>query len=136
MSTSEVLIVGAGPFGLSIAAHMRRSGLDHRIVGRPMDTYRTRVPVGMVMKSEPYASDIASLTPGYGVQDYCRAERTALCQPGRPARRGAFSRLRRLVHRATRARCSGCDRDRYPSGLTADSRSPSPRGNQSPHGKW
>jgi hypothetical protein len=71
--TSEVLIVGAGPFGLSISAHLRGFGVDHRIVGRPMDTWRARMPVGMLMKSEPYASEIASPNGGYDVGTYCRS---------------------------------------------------------------
>ena len=73
MSTSEVLIIGAGPFGLSISAHLRRLGVDHLIVGRPMDTWRAHMPPGMKLKSEPYATDIAAPKPGYGVAGYCRA---------------------------------------------------------------
>ena len=71
MSASEALIIGAGPFGLSISAHLRGLGVDHRIVGRPMDTWRTHMPVGMNLKSEPYASNISSLRSGYNIQEYC-----------------------------------------------------------------
>jgi FAD-dependent urate hydroxylase len=71
MSVTEVLVVGAGPFGLSISAHLRGFGVEHVIVGRPMDTWH--MPVGMVMKSEPYASEIASPHGGYGVSEYCRS---------------------------------------------------------------
>jgi FAD-dependent urate hydroxylase len=73
VSTTEVLIVGAGAFGLSISAHLRELGVDHVIVGRPMDTWRTHMPVGMLMKSEPYASAIASPRGGYDVSAYCRS---------------------------------------------------------------
>ena len=72
MSTSEVLIIGAGPFGLSISSHLRAIGVDHRIVGRPMDTWRAHMPIGMNLKSEPYASDISSPKAGYDVESYCR----------------------------------------------------------------
>lgn len=71
MSTSEALIIGAGPFGLSISAHLRRLGVDHRIVGRPMDTWRAHMPVGMNLKSEPYASNVSSPGSGYDIQQYC-----------------------------------------------------------------
>ena len=73
MSNTEVLIVGAGAFGLSISAHLRELGVNHVIVGRPMDTWRTHMPVGMLMKSEPYASAIAAPRAGYDVAAYCRS---------------------------------------------------------------
>jgi thioredoxin reductase len=73
MPISEVLVIGAGPYGLSISAHLRGLGVEHIIVGRPMDSWRTRMPVGMVMKSEPYASEIASPRGGYGLAEYSQA---------------------------------------------------------------
>ena len=63
MRASEVLIVGAGPYGLSISTHLRGRGIDHLIVGRPMDTWRTHMPAGMYLKSEPYGSDMSSPGP-------------------------------------------------------------------------
>lgn len=70
-SATEVLIIGAGPYGLSISAHLRALGVSHQIVGRPNGTYRSHVPVGMNLKSEPYASDLAAPQPGYDVGTYC-----------------------------------------------------------------
>ncbi len=72
MSTDEVLVLGAGPFGLSISAHLRGLGVDHRIVGRPMDTWRAHMPPGMNLRSEPYGSDMASPQAGYDVEAYSR----------------------------------------------------------------
>jgi FAD-dependent urate hydroxylase len=72
VSTDEVLVIGAGPFGLSISAHLRGLGVSHRIVGRPMDTWRAHMPTGMNLKSEPYASDMAAPQAGYDVEGYCR----------------------------------------------------------------
>jgi thioredoxin reductase len=68
----EVLIIGAGPFGLSIAAHLRAAGIGHRIVGRPMDTWKTHCPPGMMLRSEPYGSDMAAPQPGWDVRAYCQ----------------------------------------------------------------
>src|SRR5271170_5830570 len=47
-------------------------GVDHRIVGRPMDTWRAHMPIGMNLKSEPYASDISAPKAGYDVESYSR----------------------------------------------------------------
>jgi len=73
MPITDVLVVGAGPFGLSISAHLRDLGVEHIIVGRPMDTWRSHMPAGMCLKSEPYASAIAAPRRGHDVSDYCAA---------------------------------------------------------------
>lgn len=72
MPADEVLIIGAGPFGLSIAAHLRAAGIAHRIVGRPMDTWKAHCPPGMMLRSEPYGSDMAAPQPGWDVRAYCQ----------------------------------------------------------------
>lgn len=72
METDDVLVIGAGPFGLSISAHLSHLGIAHRIVGRPMDTWFQHMPAGMFLKSEPYASDMAAPEPGHDVEAYCR----------------------------------------------------------------
>jgi FAD-dependent urate hydroxylase len=74
MSPEPVLIIGAGPFGLSVSAHLHARGLDHVLVGRPMDTWRAHMPAGMKLRSEPYGSDLAAPRRGHDVRAYC-AER-------------------------------------------------------------
>jgi thioredoxin reductase len=69
---TDVLVIGAGPFGLSISAHLRHRGVEHTIVGRPMDTWRTHMPLGLFLKSEPYGSVISSATQGYDIATYSR----------------------------------------------------------------
>ena len=59
-----MLIIGARPYGLSISAHLRGLAVDHRIVGRPMSTWRDHMPAGMYLKSEPYGSDMSSPQAG------------------------------------------------------------------------
>ena len=73
MRSSDVLIIGAGPFGLSISTHLRGQGIDHLIVGRPMDTWRAHMPAGMYLKSEPYGSDMSCPQAGYDLDGYCRS---------------------------------------------------------------
>jgi cation diffusion facilitator CzcD-associated flavoprotein CzcO len=48
----DVAIIGAGPYGLSIAAYLDERRIDYRIFGSPMHTWRTSMPEGMVLKSE------------------------------------------------------------------------------------
>src|ERR1700728_4818252 len=55
----EVAIVGAGPYGLSLAAHLDAAGIQTRVFGRPMDSWRNHMPEGMLLKSDPFASNLS-----------------------------------------------------------------------------
>jgi NADPH-dependent 2,4-dienoyl-CoA reductase/sulfur reductase-like enzyme len=55
----EVAIVGAGPYGLSLAAHLDAVGIRTRVFGRPMDSWRSHMPEGMLLKSDPFASNLS-----------------------------------------------------------------------------
>lgn len=70
MAMSDVLIIGAGPFGLSVSTHLRSRGIEHTIVGRPMDTWRAHMPIGMFLKSEPYGSVISAPAQGHDIATY------------------------------------------------------------------
>jgi hypothetical protein len=84
MRASEVLIVGAGPYGLSISTHLRGRGIDHLIVGRPMDTWRSHMPAGMYLKSEPFGSDMSCPQAGYDLAGYSGSERIEGIERGIP----------------------------------------------------
>ena len=60
MSASKVavVVIGAGPYGLSIATHLRAQQLSFRIFGEPMASWRHHMPQGMSLKSEGFASDL------------------------------------------------------------------------------
>lgn len=47
-----LLIIGAGPFGLSMSAHAKHVGIDHIIVGRPMEFWKRNMPQGMLLRSD------------------------------------------------------------------------------------
>jgi len=47
----ELLVAGAGPYGLGIAAYARSLGVDPFVVGQPMSFWRGRMPAGMCLRS-------------------------------------------------------------------------------------
>lgn len=67
----DLLVVGAGPYGLSIASHAADAGLDVRVFGRPMASWRDHMPRGMFLKSEPWASNLSDPRRRYDLAAYC-----------------------------------------------------------------
>ena len=49
--TTNLLIIGAGPYGLAMAAYARHLGVDHVVVGMPMDFWKANMPKGMYLRS-------------------------------------------------------------------------------------
>jgi cation diffusion facilitator CzcD-associated flavoprotein CzcO len=48
---TNLLIVGAGPFGLAVAAQATHDRLKHLIIGKPMEFWRRNMPEGMFLRS-------------------------------------------------------------------------------------
>ena len=48
---NQLLIVGAGPFGLALAAQAKHERIEHLIVGKPMEFWRQQMPKGMFLRS-------------------------------------------------------------------------------------
>ncbi|MFC5721916.1 NAD(P)-binding domain-containing protein [Streptomyces gamaensis] len=70
--TLPVAIIGAGPYGLSTAAHLRARAVATRVFGSPMVSWREHMPAGMLLKSTPVASNIDAPQPGHTLLDFCR----------------------------------------------------------------
>ncbi|MFE0513265.1 FAD-dependent oxidoreductase [Streptomyces sp. NPDC058964] len=68
-----VAVIGAGPFGLSTAAHLRARGVPVRVFGDPMVSWRDHMPAGMILKSTPAASSLDCPQSGHTLADYCDA---------------------------------------------------------------
>jgi FAD-dependent urate hydroxylase len=53
MTTTSLLVIGAGPYALSTAAFAREHSIDTVVVGRPMGFWREHMPAGMFLRSGP-----------------------------------------------------------------------------------
>jgi thioredoxin reductase len=84
MTNDNVAIIGAGPYGLSIAAHLRARGIEFRIFGRPMDTWLTRMPTSMRLKSEGFASSLYDPDSEFTLGAYCQHEGLPYADLGLP----------------------------------------------------
>jgi thioredoxin reductase len=73
-SNVEVVIVGAGPYGLSVAAHLYEAGVSLRIFGQPMRTWRERMPKGMLLKSDGFASSLSEPTGQFTIGNFCGSQ--------------------------------------------------------------
>jgi thioredoxin reductase len=80
MSACNTVIVGAGPYGLSIAAHLKAAGIPYQLYGTPLESWRKFMPVGMVLKSERFASNLWDPNGQFTLERYL-AERRIPYQP-------------------------------------------------------
>jgi hypothetical protein len=84
MKTCDVAIIGAGPYGLSIAAHLKAHGVNFRIFGRPMEFWRKHMPRGMHLKSEGFASSLYDPGSTFTLQAYCKEQGLPYAHIGTP----------------------------------------------------
>ncbi|HEX5764362.1 MAG TPA: hypothetical protein VFY27_02255, partial [Woeseiaceae bacterium] len=50
-TSTDLLIIGAGPFGLALAAYAQEQGIRHTVVGVPMGFWKGNMPEGMLLRS-------------------------------------------------------------------------------------
>ncbi|MEV8532812.1 NAD(P)-binding domain-containing protein [Streptomyces sp. NPDC051211] len=86
----DLVVVGAGPYGLSIAAHAAAAGLRVRVLGRAMASWRDHMPEGMFLKSEPWSSSLSAPGGRHTLAEYC-ATRGIAAEHGSPLPIGTFS---------------------------------------------
>lgn len=80
----DVAIVGAGPYGLSIAAHLRPSGVRVRQFGLTMHLWRATMPRGMFLKSQGFASNISDPEGSHTLAAFCKLTDRAYAGYGLP----------------------------------------------------
>ncbi|HXB48391.1 MAG TPA: FAD-dependent oxidoreductase [Streptosporangiaceae bacterium] len=86
----DVAIVGAGPYGLSLAAHLRSAGAEVRQFGQPMHLWRAQMPRGMFLKSQGFASNLCDPHGTHTLAVFCRATGRSYADYGQPVRLDDF----------------------------------------------
>ncbi len=80
LETTDVAIIGAGPYGLSVAAHLRARGVGFRIFGQPMIFWKRMLP-GINLKSPDFGSNIYTPEPGNTFIEWCDARGLSRQEP-------------------------------------------------------
>lgn len=87
----DVVIVGAGPYGLSVAANLLKKKLRVAIFGKPMSFWRNHIPQGMLLRSRWWANSLSDPAKKYtitnyfesiGIQPYDPIPEEVLCEYG------------------------------------------------------
>jgi cation diffusion facilitator CzcD-associated flavoprotein CzcO len=79
-SNPEVAIIGAGPYGLSLAAHLKWLRVDFRIFGEPMGFW-SRMHKGMGLKSPDFGTNIYAPRRGFRFVDWCNDRGISTAEP-------------------------------------------------------
>ncbi|MFF7357037.1 MULTISPECIES: FAD-dependent oxidoreductase [Streptomyces] len=110
-----VVVIGAGPYGLSVAAHLRAAGVPVRIFGEVMGSWRHAMATGMFLKSTPDATDLSAPEPGGRLADFRRVHGEPELTELTPIPCDVFVRYgqwfqKRYVGEVESARVTGVDR--------------------------
>jgi cation diffusion facilitator CzcD-associated flavoprotein CzcO len=80
METVDIAVVGAGPYGLAVAAHLRAAGKEAQAFGQPLQFWATQTPEAMVLRSPYRGSDIGS-RPALSLDDYANSSGLPISTP-------------------------------------------------------
>jgi hypothetical protein len=92
MVTVDIAIIGAGPYGLSAAAHLLPRGAEVRAFGFPMQTWREAMPAGMFLKSEPFASSLSDPEAELSLEKFYKSCNLPYAATGKPVPLSVFTR--------------------------------------------
>jgi|SRR5215469_544048 len=82
MITCDIAIVGAGPYGLSAAAHLKAANrLDVRVFGEPMSFWEEHMPKWMLLRSPLAGSHLSDPEGALSLQGYQAETGNAIASP-------------------------------------------------------
>jgi lysine/ornithine N-monooxygenase len=77
----QVAIIGAGPYGLAIAAHLRQAKIETCLFGEPMEFWQNQMPEGMLLRSSWDACHIADPLRASTLDSYSASEGVPVPRP-------------------------------------------------------
>ncbi len=80
LSTKTTAVIGAGPYGLSVAAHLRARAVPTLVFGEPMESWHM-MPARMNLKSVWSASSLADPEGALSLDAFCRATGSVVAEP-------------------------------------------------------
>jgi len=81
VQTKEVVVIGAGPYGLSTAAHLQDAGVEPYVIGQSMAFWKRNMPGGMLLRSKSEASNIAAPQKHLSITAYEKASGGKIADP-------------------------------------------------------
>ena len=74
------VVIGAGPYGLSVAAHLKPRGVQTQVIGKTMELWKN-MPAGLCLKSIWSASSISDPEGRYSIDRYIETTNTPRQEP-------------------------------------------------------
>jgi cation diffusion facilitator CzcD-associated flavoprotein CzcO len=77
----DAIVVGAGPYGLSTAAHLIGRGLRVGVFGKPMGLWSDNMPSGMFLRSHWWDTHLSDPQHRYTFENFARETSASLSDP-------------------------------------------------------
>jgi cation diffusion facilitator CzcD-associated flavoprotein CzcO len=77
----DAVVVGAGPYGLSTAAHLLGRGLNVGVFGKPLELWREHMPNGMLLKSQWWNTNLSDPRRQFSFERFFRETGNKKCYP-------------------------------------------------------
>jgi FAD-dependent urate hydroxylase len=81
VATYDAVVIGAGPYGLTSAAHLIGKGLRVGVFGKPMELWRNHMPSGMYLRSHWWATNLSDPQKKYSFERYFQLNKMARPYP-------------------------------------------------------
>src|SRR5207245_2891617 len=75
----DAVVVGAGPYGLSTAAHLLERGLTVAVFGKTLELWRDHMPEGMLLRSHWWATNLSDPRKQFGFARFFRQSLSEIC---------------------------------------------------------